>query len=100
MDRSYSEERRWIHRNGIRREPEGAEDRSKPGKGPSWSKKDKAAKHGARLRGWRETETDGDASPKPYYQRSVWFEIFIAVLMSAQVLSTFYAYHLNSTSPT
>jgi len=89
MDRSYSEERRWIHRNGIHREPEGEENQSKAGKGPFLSKKEKAAKHGTRLRGWRATETDGDASPMPYYQCSVWFEIFIAVLMKAQVLQYF-----------
>jgi len=63
MVRSYYEERGWIHRIGIRREPEGEEDRSKPGKGPFWSKKEKTAKHGARLRGWRATETVGDVLP-------------------------------------
>jgi len=51
---------------GIRREPEVEEDRRKPGKGPFWSKKEKTAKHGARLRGWRATETDRDVLPMRY----------------------------------
>jgi hypothetical protein len=50
------------------------------------------ATHGARLRGWRETETDGNVSPMPYYHCSVGFEIFIAVLTKAQVLP--FAQHL------
>jgi hypothetical protein len=42
----------WI---GIRREPEGEEDRNKPEKGPFWRKQENAAKHGARLRRRRAT---------------------------------------------
>jgi hypothetical protein len=44
------EKKHWI---GIRREPEGKEDRNKCGKGQFWRKQENAAKHGARLRGWR-----------------------------------------------
>jgi hypothetical protein len=36
----------WV---GIHREAEGEEDRNKPGKGPSWRKRENAAIHGANL---------------------------------------------------
>jgi hypothetical protein len=47
------ENEHWI---GIRREPKGEEDRSKPPNGPFWSKQENAVKRGARLRVWRTTE--------------------------------------------
>jgi len=46
----------WI---GVRREPEGEEDRRKPGKGPFWRKQENATKLGARLGGWRTGGSDG-----------------------------------------
>ena len=49
----------WI---GIRTEPEGEENRSKPGRGPFWRKQENGAKHGGRLRGWRATELEEDSS--------------------------------------
>jgi hypothetical protein len=39
-----------MHWTGICREPEIEEDRSKPGKGPFWRKKENTAKHGAGLK--------------------------------------------------
>jgi hypothetical protein len=36
------------------------------GKGLFWRKQENAAKHGARLRGWQVTESDGDASQMIY----------------------------------
>jgi hypothetical protein len=51
----------WI---GICREPEGEEDRSKPGKDSFMvgaRKQEYAAQYGERLRGCRATESDGDA---------------------------------------
>jgi hypothetical protein len=53
----------WI---GIRRKPEREEDRSKPGRGPFWRKQENAAKHGARLKRWRATESYADASQMPF----------------------------------
>ena len=53
------ESEHWI---GICRETKGEEDRSKPANGPFWSKQENAVKYGARLRVWRATEWDGDAS--------------------------------------
>jgi hypothetical protein len=53
----------WI---GIQREPEGEEDRRKYGKGSFWRKQENAATHEMRFRGWRATESDGDASRMPY----------------------------------
>ena len=44
----------------------GEEDQSKPGKGPFCKKQENAAKHAARWRGLRATESDGDASQIPY----------------------------------
>jgi len=58
-----SKRKHWI---GIRREPEGEVDRSKPGKGLLWRKHENEAKHGARFRGWRATESNGDASQMIY----------------------------------
>jgi hypothetical protein len=54
-----SKNKHWI---GIRRESEGEEDRSKPGKGLLWRKQKNEANHGARFRGWWGTESNGDAS--------------------------------------
>jgi hypothetical protein len=51
---------------GISREPEGERDRGKPGEGPLWTKQKNAATHGARLRGWRVTQSHGDASHTPH----------------------------------
>jgi len=39
-----------MHWTGICRNPEREEDRSKPGKGPFWRKKENTAKHRARLK--------------------------------------------------
>jgi len=44
----------------------GEEDQSKLGKGPFCRKQVNEAKHAARLRGLRVTESDGDASQMPY----------------------------------
>lgn len=44
---------------------EGEDDRSKPGKVPFWRKEGNAAKHGARLGGWRAAESEGDDSEIP-----------------------------------
>jgi hypothetical protein len=53
----------WI---GVRRVPGGEEARRKTGPGPFWRKQENAAKHGARLRGWRATGSDGNASQMAY----------------------------------
>jgi hypothetical protein len=44
----------------------GEEDQSKSGKGPFCRKQGNEAKHAARVRGLRVTESDGDASEMPY----------------------------------
>ena len=49
--------KQWI---GIHLEP-GEEDQSKPEKRLFWRQQANASKHGARLRGWGATESDGDA---------------------------------------
>jgi hypothetical protein len=48
------------------REPEGEEDRSKPGKRQFWMKLENKAEHGTRLKVWWSTGSDGDASQIPY----------------------------------
>jgi len=48
----------WI---GIQSESR-EEDLGKPEKGLFWWKQANASKHGARLRGWGATESDGDPS--------------------------------------
>jgi hypothetical protein len=53
-ERNPLKNKHWI---GIGREPEGQEERRKPGKGPLWRKQENATKHGARLRRWRATES-------------------------------------------
>jgi len=42
--------------------PEGKKERSNSRKRPIWRKKENAAKHGVRLRGWLATESEADAS--------------------------------------
>jgi hypothetical protein len=59
---SLLKNKHWI---GICRVPEREEDRSKPVKGPFLRKQENAAKRGVRLRDWRATESDGDASKMP-----------------------------------
>jgi len=53
----------WI---GFLRVPDGEEDRRKPGQGPLWKKQENVAKHEARLRGWRATGSDENASQMPF----------------------------------
>jgi len=64
VDRSYCEEKQALDWN--RQGAEGEEGRSKPGKGPFCRKQENAAKQGARLRGWRLVESDGDAAQMPH----------------------------------
>jgi len=44
---------------------------TKHGQGPFWRKQENAAKHGSRLRGWRATRSDVDASQKPYVPNGI-----------------------------
>ena len=63
MDRSY-EEKQALDWNP--QEAEGEEGWSKPGTWPFCRKQENAAKHGAKLRYWREVGSDGDAAQMPH----------------------------------
>jgi hypothetical protein len=41
------------------------ERKTEAGKGLFWRKQENVAKHGARLRGWKATQSDGDAARMP-----------------------------------
>lgn len=52
---------------GGRREPGGEQDQRRLGKGLFCRKQENAAKHGARLRSWWASVSDGIVSQMPYF---------------------------------